>query len=99
PGETTFTREIGAFLSDPKRKQALDQIIAREPNAQRRSFRMASHITNELSYRLITQFQRRLSKGNLIDAFQSLTGLLPVGASVVPYLVAFGQQAPDRHLL
>ena len=99
PGETTFTREIGAFLSDPKLKETLDQIIAREPNAQRRSFGMASYITNELTYRLITQFQRRVSKGNLIDAFQSLTGLLPVGASVLPYLVAFGQQAPDRALL
>jgi glycosyltransferase involved in cell wall biosynthesis len=99
PGEISLQREVGAFLSDPKLKQALDQIIAGEPNAQRRSFRMASHITNELSYRLITQFQRRVSRGNLIDAFQSLTGLLPVGFSVLPYLVAFGQQAPDRALL
>jgi len=99
PGEMTFAREVGTFLSDPKLKQALDQIIAKEPNAQRRSFRMASHITNELTYRLITQFQRRVARGNLIDAFQSATGLLPVGASVLPYLVAFGQQAPDRALL
>jgi glycosyltransferase involved in cell wall biosynthesis len=99
PGEISLQREVGAFLSDPKLKQALDQIIASEPNAQRRSFRMASHITNELSYRLITQFQRRVSRGALIDAFQSLTGLLPVGFSVTPYLVAFGQQAPDRELL
>jgi glycosyltransferase involved in cell wall biosynthesis/predicted metal-dependent phosphoesterase TrpH len=99
PGEMTFAREVGAFLSDAKLKRALDQIIVEEPNAQRRSFRMASHITNELSYRLITQFQQRVSKGNLIDAFQSLTGLLPVGFSVTPYLVAFGQQAPDRQLL
>ena len=99
PGEITLAREVGAFLSNPKLKQALDQIIAGEPNAQRRSFRMASHITNELSYRLITQFQRRVARGNLIDAFQSLTGLLPVGASVLPYVVAFGQQAPDRPLL
>jgi len=99
PGEVTLTREVGAFLSDPKLKQALDQIIAREPNAQRRSFRMASHITNELTYRLITQFQQRVNRGNLIDAFQSFTGLLPVGASILPYLVAFGQQAPDRLLL
>ena len=53
PGETTLTREIGAFLSDPKLKQALDRIIAEEPNAQRRSFRMASHTANELTYRLI----------------------------------------------
>ena len=80
-------------------KQTLDQIIASEPNAQRRSFRMASHITNQLTYRLITQFQERVSRGNLIDAFQSLTGLLPVGTSVLPYIMAFGQQAPDRTLL
>jgi glycosyltransferase involved in cell wall biosynthesis len=99
PGELTLTREISAFLSDPRLKQALDQIIAGEPNAQRRSFRMASHITNELTYRLITQFQERVGRGNLIDAFQSLTGLLPVGFSILPYLVAFGQQAPDRPLL
>ena len=40
-----------------------------------------------------------MGRGNLIDAFQSLTGLLPVGFSILPYLVAFGQQAPDRPLL
>jgi len=99
PGEISLQREVGAFLSDPKLKRTLDHIIASEPNAKRRSFRMASHITNELSYRLITQFQQRVSRGNLIDAFQSLTGLLPVGTSVLPYVVAFGQQAPDRALL
>jgi glycosyltransferase involved in cell wall biosynthesis len=99
PGETTMAREVGTFLSDPKLKKALDQIIAEEPNAQRRSFRMASHITNELTYRLITQFQTRVGKGNLIDAFQSLTGLMPIGVSILPYMVAFGQQAPDRSLL
>ncbi len=99
PGETTLAREISAFLSNPQLKQALDRIIAEEPNAQRRSFRMASHVTNELSYRLISQFQKRLQKGNLIDAFQAIIGLLPLGFSVTPYLVAFGQQAPDRPLL
>ncbi len=99
PGETTLAREIGQFLGDPKLKHALDQIIAEEPNAQRRSFRMASHAANELSYRLIQQFQQRLSRGNLIDAFQAITGLLPIGFALTPYLVAFGQQAPDRPLL
>ncbi len=99
PGETTIAREIGTFLSDPKLKKALDGIIAGEPNAQQRSFRMASHIVNELSYRLITQFQKRAAKGNLIDAFQSLTGFLPIGVGVTPYLVAFSQQSPDRPLL
>jgi glycosyltransferase involved in cell wall biosynthesis len=99
PGETTLTREVSAFLSDPKLKQALDRIIAEEPNAQRRSFRMASHAANELTYRLVKQFQQRISRGNLIDAFQAITGLLPIGFSLTPYVVGFGQQAPDRALL
>lgn len=99
PGETTLAREIGAFVADPKLKTALDRIIAEEPDAQRRSFRMASHAANELSYRLAAQFQQRLRRGNLIDAFQSMTGLLPVGLALSPYIVAFGQQAPDRPLL
>jgi glycosyltransferase involved in cell wall biosynthesis len=99
PGETTLAREISAFLSDPKLKQALDRIIAEEPNAQRRSFRMASHAGNELTYRLVKQFQQRVSRGNLIDAFQAITGLLPIGFSLTPFLIAFGQQAPDRPLL
>jgi len=99
PGEVTLAREISAFLSDSKLKQALDRIIAEESNAQRRSFLMASHIANELSYRLITQFQTRVNRGNLIDAFQAIIGLLPVSLGVLPYVVAFGQQAPDRPLL
>ena len=99
PGEITLTREISAFLSDAKLKRALDRIIAEEPNAQRRSFRMASHIANELTYRLAAQFQKRIAKGNLIDAFQTATGLLPVGFGILPYVIAFGQQAPDRPLL
>ena len=99
PGETTLAREVSAFLSDPKLKTALDRIIAEEPNAQRRSFRMASHAANQLSYRLIQQFQQRLTRGNLIDAFQAITGLLPIGFGLTPFLVAFSQQAPDRPLL
>jgi glycosyltransferase involved in cell wall biosynthesis len=99
PGETTLAREISAFLSDPKLKRALDQIITQEPNAQRRSFRMASHTANELTYRLVAQFQQRLQRGNIIDAFQAITGLLPVAFGLSPYFVAFAQQAPDRLLL
>ncbi len=99
PGEASLAREIGGFFTDPKVKSALDGIIAAEPNASRRSFRMASYLTNQLSYRLCQQFQARLQRGNALDALQSLTGLLPVASAILPYLVAFRQQAPDRPLL
>lgn len=99
PGETSLAREIGGFFTDSKVKTALDTIIAAEPNASRRSFRMASYLTNQLSYRLCQQFQARLQRGNALDAFQALTGLLPVGSAILPYLVAYHQQAPERPLL
>jgi len=99
PGETTLAREIGTFFADSKVKKALDQIIAAEPDAAARSFRMASYLVNQLSYRLSDQFLKRLNKGNLLDALQAFSGLIPVGASVLPYVVAFRQQAPDRPLL
>ncbi|PTY01005.1 histidinol-phosphatase [Verrucomicrobia bacterium LW23] len=99
PGESTLAREIGSYFSNPEVKAALDKLIAAEPNAQRRSFRMASHLTNELSYKLWSQFLTRLHKGNLLDALQSISGLLPVGCAVLPYVMAFHQHAPDRKLL
>ncbi|MEM1057982.1 MAG: glycosyltransferase [Verrucomicrobiota bacterium] len=99
PGETTLSREIGTFFADARVRQELDRIIAEEPNAERRSFRMASYLTNQLSYRLGQQCLQRIQRGNLLDAFQAVTGMLPVGSTVIPYWWAFHLQAPDRELL
>ena len=99
PGETTLSREFAAFFTDPKVKADLDAIIRSEPGPERRSFRMASYLTNQLSYRLFLEFMRRVERGSLLDAFQSLTGIVPVAGAVLPYVVAFRQQAPDRPFL
>ena len=99
PGETTLSREFATFFTDSKVKSALDAIIQSEPNPERRSFRMASYLTNQLSFRLFLEFMRRIERGNLLDALQSITGILPVASAVLPYVVAFRQQAPDRKFL
>ena len=99
PGETTLSREFAAFFTDPKVKEALDLIIRTERNTERRTFGMASYLTNQLSYRLFLEFMRRVERGSLLDALQSLAGVLPVAGAVLPYVVAFRQQAPDRAFL
>jgi len=99
PGETTLSREFATFFTDSKIKSALDAIIQSEPNPERRSFRMASYLTNQLSFRLFLEFMRRIERGNLLDALQSITGILPVASAILPYVVAFRQQAPDRKFL
>jgi glycosyltransferase involved in cell wall biosynthesis len=99
PGENTLAVEFSNFFNDPLLQQSLEAIIKSEPNAERRSFRMAAHITNELTYRLLLQFQRRVQKGSLLDALQAVTGLLPVGGALLPYFVAFRQHEANRPLL
>jgi glycosyltransferase involved in cell wall biosynthesis len=99
PGETTLAREFATFFADPKVDSALDQIVLTEPDTERRSFRMASYLGNEMSYRLFLQFMQRVQRGNLLDGLQSITGLLPILGAITPYIVAYRQQAPERSLL
>ncbi|HEY8966772.1 MAG TPA: glycosyltransferase family 1 protein, partial [Candidatus Methylacidiphilales bacterium] len=49
--------------------------------------------------RLFLEFMRRVERGSLLDAFQSLTGIVPVAGAVLPYVVAYRQQAPERPFL
>jgi glycosyltransferase involved in cell wall biosynthesis len=99
PGETTLAREFATFFSDAKVMAALESIIKSEPDTERRSFRMASYLCNQMGYRLFLQFMQRIERGNLLDALQSITGILPLIGAVTPYVVAYRLQAPDRPLL
>lgn len=96
---STLTKQFIHFLTDAKTKQMLDAIVHSTEKPINRSFRIASKIVNELSYRLFLQFVSRLEKGDYIDAFQSLSGFLPLGLAVVPYLWSFFDQATDKTFL
>ena len=99
PGESTLTREITNFVMDAQVGESLDRIIATEKSVERRSFRMASFMTNQMGYRLTTQFIRRMEEGKLVDALQSITGLIPAWGLLMPYLISFSHHRPDRKLL
>ncbi|MES2308716.1 MAG: glycosyltransferase family 1 protein, partial [Verrucomicrobiota bacterium] len=99
PGESSLTREVANFVTDAQVSESLDRIIATEKTVERRSFRMASYLTNQLGYRLTTQFIRRIEDGKVIDALQSLTGLIPAAGLLMPYLISFAHHRPDRGLL
>ena len=99
PGESSLTREVTNFVMDAQVGESLDKIIATEKSVERRSFRMASYMTNQLGFRLTTQFIRRMEEGKFVDALQSLTGLIPAWGLLMPYLISFSHHRPDRHLL
>ncbi len=99
PNDLSFNRQVALYFLDPRVKNRLDEIIASEREPERRVFRMASQITNDLSYKLFQQFLGRVHKGELVESLQPMTGLLPIAASVAPYAFSFHSLHSNRPFL
>jgi glycosyltransferase involved in cell wall biosynthesis len=99
PHDPSLNRELATYFLDPRVTAQLDRIIRQEPDAERRTFRMASKIANDLIYRLFLQVIARVEKGELMDTLPLATGMLPVAAGISPYLFSFYSQRADRPLL
>lgn len=99
PNEISLNRELALYFLDPKVTGELDRIIAREGNTERRTFCMASKIVNDLSFRLFRQFIGKVNRGELVDALQPFAGMIPLFASVSPYLFSFYNLHGNRSLL
>lgn len=65
----------------------------------RRVFRLASTISEQLSYAFLKKFVAGFQKGRLIESLQTLVSLGPVGLAVAPYLAAFHTQHKDERFL
>jgi len=84
-------------------QQDVKALLARETEGitepERRAFVIANFFANQLAFRFFTTFVRQLSSGNIIEAIQGVSVMLPLLATLSPYLYAFGSQAPDRRWL
>lgn len=99
PNDPSFNRQLMLYFLDPRVKNRLNEIIASEREPERRVFRMASQITNDLSYKLFQQFLARVHKGELVESLQPVTGLLPIAATVAPYAFSFHSLHSNRPFL
>jgi glycosyltransferase involved in cell wall biosynthesis len=90
---------VGTYFLDDKVKRELDQIIREEPTPERRTFRMASKIINDLFYRLFLDFMQHVHRGNLLESYQSLSSMLPVFATATPYVFSFRNLYHNKSLL
>jgi glycosyltransferase involved in cell wall biosynthesis len=99
PNDPSFNREVVKYFLNPRIKRELDAIIREESTSERRTFRMASKIGNDLFYRLFLQIMDRVNKGELLDCLQPAVGMLPIMASVSPYFFSFYGLHSKRQLL
>ena len=58
---------------------------------ERRAFAIANFFANQLAFRFFTSFVKQLSTGNIIEAIQEISMLLPILGTLAPYLYAFTQ--------
>jgi len=99
PNDPSLNRELATYFLNPQLTGQLDRIILQEPNPERRSFRMASKIANDLIYRLFQQAINRINRGELLESLQPATGMLPILAGIAPYVFSFHSLRANRPLL
>src|SRR5690606_21770022 len=86
-------------VGDSDLKSLLTHETAGITEPERRAFVIANFFANQLAFRFFTRFVRQLSSGNIIEAIQEFSTLIPVLAPLSPYVYAFTNQVPDRRWL
>ncbi len=62
----------------------------------RRTFRIACHISQTLGYTFLQRFVEFARQGRLMESLQTVASLAPVALSMAPYLAAFSTQHKDE---
>jgi glycosyltransferase involved in cell wall biosynthesis len=62
----------------------------------RRTFRIACHISQTLGYTFLKRFVEFARQGRLMESLQTVASLAPVALSMAPYLAAFSTQHKDE---
>lgn len=96
PRRASIWKQFATTFRDADIKETLARLTAGVSEPERRSFITACLFADRLMYQLFTAFVKNLSGGNLMDALQSATMMVPVTLALAPYFAAFRRLAPDR---
>lgn len=99
PANASLWKQFATTFGDNDLKAVLARETAEILEPQRRAFLTANFFANQLAFRFFTRFVKQISSGNIIEAIQELSTLLPILATLSPYLYAFKNQVPDRRWL
>ncbi|MGB8167321.1 MAG: glycosyltransferase family 1 protein, partial [Chthoniobacteraceae bacterium] len=96
PANASLWKQFAATFTGSEFKTLLARETAGITEPERRAFITANFFANQLAFRFFTTFIKELSSGNIIEAIQEISVLIPVLAPLAPYFYAFRSQAPDR---
>jgi glycosyltransferase involved in cell wall biosynthesis len=99
PANASLWKQFAATFQQSDVKRLLAQETQGIAEPERRAFVIANFFANQLAFRFFTMFVKQLSGGNIIEAVRELSVMLPILATLSPYLYAFKTQAPDQRWL
>jgi glycosyltransferase involved in cell wall biosynthesis len=99
PANASLWKQFASTFSGSEIKGLLARETEGIVEPERRAFVIANFFVNQLAFRFFTTFIKQISNGNIIEAIQEISVLLPVLAPLAPYVYAFRSQAPDRRWL
>ena len=96
--EGGLSKELSAYLSQSSTREQLQKVLESEQVPERRSFRLASKVMNDVGFRIVTRFIDKVEKGDFLGGLEPLAGVLPLGLATAPYLHSFHALRSDRKL-
>jgi glycosyltransferase involved in cell wall biosynthesis len=99
PARASLWRHLSATMDDTNLRRVIDQKVAGVEEPQRRAFYTACFFADHLLYRFFRSFVEEITHGNVIEAVQDISMLVPITLGLGPYFYAFRWQKPERHWL
>ena len=96
--EGGLSKELVSYLGSSETRKVLQRVLDEEKEPERRSFRLASKIINDVGFRIVTRFLERAGKGDVMAGLEPLAGVIPLGLATAPYLYSFHALRVNRDL-
>jgi len=96
--EGGLSKELASYLGNPETRRVLQRVLEEEKEPERRSFRLASKVINDVGFRIVTRFIDRAGKGDVVAGLEPLAGVIPLGLATAPYLYSFHALRVNREL-
>ena len=96
--EGGLSKELSAYLTRSTTRQELQRVLESEPVPERRSFRLASKVMNDVGFQIVTRFLKKAEKGDFLGGLEPLAGVLPLSLATAPYLYSFHALRNDRKM-
>jgi glycosyltransferase involved in cell wall biosynthesis len=96
--EGGLSKELSAYLNQASPREELQKVLEAEQVPERRSFRLASKVMNDVGFRIVTRFIGKAEKGDFLGGLEPLAGVLPLGLATAPYLYSFHALRSDRRM-